>query len=348
MTAALAVRGGVERGTLALDVDLTVEPGGTLALLGPNGAGKTTVLRLVAGLTRLDHGQVTIGGAVVDEPATSSFTVPEARSVGVVFQDQLLFPHLDLTDNVGFGLRCQGRSRRDSRSAASVWLDRVGLGGMASARPGDLSGGQAQRVALARALAQEPVALLLDEPLGALDAVSRATVRRMLADIDLTTVLVTHDPVEARALADRVAVIEAGRLTQQGSPDEVATHPATPWVAGLLGINLIAGEARGTEVEVGGGGRLHLAEPNDGPVWVAFEPNAVVIHPERPAGSSRNVWRATVTEVTIEGDRARLLLSSPTEACALVTRGAVADLALAPGVEIWAAVKATELTVRPR
>ncbi len=347
MTAGVSVVGGVRRGTLTLDAELHVEAGRTLALLGPNGAGKTTMLRLVAGLTPLDRGRISIDGVVVDEPATATFAVAESRSVGYVFQEQLLFPHLDAVDNVAFGLRCRGRSRRDSRAAAARWLERVGLGEHAGARPRHLSGGQAQRVAVARALAPEPSVLLLDEPLAALDAVTRSTLRRLLADLEVTTVVVTHDPIEARALADRVAVLEAGRLTQEGSPDEVASHPATPWIAGLLGVNLVPGEAQGTDVSIDGGA-LHLAEPTDGPIWVAFEPNAVVVHPGRPAGSSRNVWRATVTEVTVEGDRARVLLSQPAGVAALVTRGSADELGLAPGVEVWAAVKATELAVRPR
>ncbi len=343
----VSIDGGVQRGALALDAELHVDAGRTLALLGPNGAGKTTVLRLVAGLTGLDRGRISIEGVVVDEPAAGTFAEPEVRSVGYVFQEQLLFPDLDVVDNIAFGLRCRGRSRRESRAEARGWLERVGLVDVADSRPSHLSGGQAQRVAVARALAPAPSVLLLDEPLTALDAVTRTTLRRMLADLDVTTVVVTHDPIEARALADRVAVLEAGRLTQQGSPDDVATHPATPWVAGLLGVNLVAGDARGTDVGIDSGA-LHLAEPADGPVWVAFEPNAVVLHPGRPAGSSRNVWPATVTEVTIEGDRARVLLSQPSGVAALVTRGSAVELALAPGVEVWAAVKATELAVRPR
>ncbi|HET8929259.1 MAG TPA: ABC transporter ATP-binding protein [Acidimicrobiales bacterium] len=210
-------------GTLDLAVDCTVGAGTTLAVVGPNGAGKTTLLRIVAGLLTLDAGHVRVGDAVWDAPAEGRWLAPEHRSVGFVFQDGVLFPHLSVGDNVAFGLRCRGVESARAAVVARDWLGRVGLADRFDARPGELSGGQAQRVALARALAYAPDVLLLDEPLSALDARVRGEMRAVLADHLAShagvRLLVTHDPTDARALGDRILVLEDGRVTQQGTPD---------------------------------------------------------------------------------------------------------------------------------
>src|SRR6185436_15911922 len=211
----------VVRGGFALDVALTVEAGETVAILGPNGSGKTTLLHALAGLVPLDKGDVHLDGDIFDDVAAGVSMVTEHRPVAVVFQDLLLFPHLSALENVAFGLRCRGQSAPGARHAAQIWLDRMGLGAFANARPPTLSGGQAQRVALARALAVQPKLLLLDEPLAAVDVQVRAQLRRdlrrHLASFDGVRVLVTHDPLEAFALADRVAVLEGGRVVQTGT-----------------------------------------------------------------------------------------------------------------------------------
>jgi molybdate transport system ATP-binding protein len=208
------------RGTLALDVAVEIADGEVLAVLGPNGAGKSTLLRVLAGLLPPDGGSVVLDGTEVWDGERH---VPaHRRDLGMVFQDYLLFPHLSVTDNVAFGLRTRGVRKPAARSAADRWLDRVGLAGLGSRRPGQLSGGQAQRAALARALVREPRVLLLDEPLSALDARTRLTVRaelrRHLGEFAGSTVLVTHDPVDAMALADRVVVVEDGSVVQEGTP----------------------------------------------------------------------------------------------------------------------------------
>lgn len=212
-------------GTFEMAVDLTVPPGTTVAVVGPNGAGKTTLLRAVAGLVPLDAGHLRVGGATWDEPATRCWVAPERRSVGFVFQERLLFPHLSVVDNVAFGLRAQGLGRRDARRVAHDWLERIGLGHRGDARPGDLSGGQSQRVALARALAIEPAVLVLDEPLVALDtdvhAEATALLTARFADHTGVRLLVTHDPSEALALADMVLVVEDGRMTQYAAPGQL-------------------------------------------------------------------------------------------------------------------------------
>src|SRR5690606_23995610 len=225
-----------------LDVSLRVAAGEVVALLGPNGAGKTTALRALAGLRPLDAGRIALGDTVLDDPAAGVFVPPDRRPVGVVFQDYLLFPHLSVMDNVAFGLRCRGARRAEARRAAVEWLDRVGLAAQAARRPRDLSGGQAQRVALARALAVHPRLLLLDEPLAALDArirlETRAHLQRRLRDQQAAPLLVTHDPLDAMVLADRVVVVEDGRVVQEGDAAEITRRPRTDYVARLAGLNL--------------------------------------------------------------------------------------------------------------
>ncbi len=212
----------------------------------------------------------------------------------MVFQDALLFPHLSVADNVAFGLRTRGVAKAAARTAATGWLARVGLDGLGDRRPAELSGGQAQRAALARALVVDPAVLLLDEPLSALDARTRLTVRaelrRHLADFPGSTVLVTHDPVDAMALADRVVVVEEGRIVQAGTPVDVARHPRTDYVARLVGLALLPGTGEGLRVRLDGGGVVAVAEEAVGPVFAAVRPESVALYLSRPDGSPRNVW----------------------------------------------------------
>src|SRR5262245_16350226 len=208
----LAAHVRIELDGFTLDVELAIAPGQTVAVVGPNGAGKTTLLRALAGLRGLSAGRIELDGTVYDDPDARIYVPPEARPVGVMFQDNLLFPHLTALENVAFGLRARGLSRREARQRAADWLQRVGLDGRTRARPRELSGGQAQRVALARALASDPAMLLLDEPLAALDATTRNEVRRDLRR-HLTTfrgvrVLITHDPIDAAVLADHMVVLD--------------------------------------------------------------------------------------------------------------------------------------------
>ena len=341
----------VRRDGFELDLGLEAAAGEVVALLGPNGAGKTTALRALAGLTALTRGRVAIDGAVIEDTATGRRTPTERRPIGMLFQDYLLFPHLSALDNVAFGLRCHGRPKAAARAEAARWLDRVGLGAQASARPAALSGGQAQRVALARALAPEPRLLLLDEPLAALDANTRLDVRTRLrhhlADFDGATLIVTHDPLDAMILADRLAVIEHGRLAQTGPPAEVARRPRTEYIARLVGLNLYRGAAAGHRVRLAGGAGITTAEAYDGPVFVAFPPSAVALYRTRPDGTPRNLWPVRVAGVESRGDYVRVDLGGPLDVAADITPAALADLALTAGSEVWAAVKATETHAYP-
>lgn len=342
----------VERGGFVLDVEVHADPGEVLAVLGPNGAGKTTVLRVLAGLLPLSAGRVCLDGDVLDDPAADVFVPPQARPAGVVFQDHLLFPHLTARDNIAFGLRCRGRHRTEARQAADGWLATMGIADLADRRPAALSGGQAQRVALARALAPGPRLLLLDEPLAALDASTRlevrAELRRHLVAYGGPTLVVTHDPIEAMVLADRLLIVEDGRLAQQGAPAEVARRPRTDYVARLVGLNLFRGHAHDGAVHLDGGGTLVVADrAAAGPALVAVRPSTVALHPEPPHGSPRNVVAGRVGGLEALGDRVRVAVDGTPPVLADVTAAAVADLRLTAGSLVWASVKATELEIYP-
>jgi molybdate transport system ATP-binding protein len=338
-------------GGLDLAADIEVGDGEVVALLGPNGAGKTTYLRAVAGLHPLDEGRIAVDGLVLDDPAAGIFVPTHDRPVGVTFQDHLLFPRMTVVDNVGFGLRARGHGRAAARAAALAVLDRVGMAAMARAKPRELSGGQSQRVALARALAIEPRVLLLDEPLAALDAQAklhvRAELRRHLATFHGARLLVTHDPVDALVLADRMVVLEGGRITQQGTTTEVARRPRSPYVAELVGVNLLSGTTAGEHtIRLAGGAELVVADPPpSAEVAVAVRPQAVTVHRHRPDSSARNTWPATVADLSADHDRVRVQLAGPVPLVAEVTPGAVADLELTPGAEVWISVKAVDLAV---
>jgi molybdate transport system ATP-binding protein len=340
------------RGAFELSLALTAGPGQVVAVLGPNGAGKTSLLRALAGLSPITAGHITLSGVPVDRPATSTFVPPDQRRVGLVFQNYRLFPHLDVRDNVGFAARAQGAGRQRSRAIAQPWLDRLDLVELAGRRPSQLSGGQAQRVALARALAADPGLLLLDEPLAALDAGARldlrSHLREYLAGFTGPVLLVTHDPLDAMVLADRIVVLERGRIVQDAPPATVARRPATQYVARLMGLNLYRGllGPDGT-VAVDGGGRLVVPEdPEFRPplrVLVGIRPSSISVHGRRPEHvSTRNVWAGTVAGLELLADRVRLQVEGEPTALVDITPAALADLALRPGSAVWLSAKATE------
>ena len=342
----------VDRGTFRLDLRLTIAAGEVVALLGPNGAGKTTALRALAGLLPITDGHVTLGGQSPRRPAASRmFVPPERRPIGVVFQDYLLFPHLTAEENIAFGPRCRGATRHDAHQTAVQWLGRVGLADLAHHKPRRLSGGQAQRVALARALAVDPTLLLLDEPLAALDARTRLDTRahlhRHLAEHPGATLLVTHDPLDALVLADRLVIIEAGHIVQEGDAATITAQPRTDYVARLVGLNLYRGKATGHTVTLDNAFVLTVADPVDGDVFVAFAPTAVALHTHQPDGSPRNTWPATVTGIQRHGDNLRIQLAGPIGLAADITPAAATHLRLAPGEPVWAAIKATETRAYP-
>jgi molybdate transport system ATP-binding protein len=342
---------GCQRGAFQLDASLHITAGEVVAVLGPNGAGKSTTLNLLAGLETLDHGSITLDGEVLDDPSTDMFVPPDKRPIGVVFQDYVLFNHLSAVDNVAFGLQAKGAKRRDARQTANVWLDRVGLEGRGSDRVTHLSGGQQQRVALARALAVEPRMLLLDEPLAALDAGTRSTVRRDLRrhlnDFAGVTVLVTHDPVDAFALADRVVILEEGRVAQEGTLHEVAARPKSNYVADLIDVNLLRGTLQNDTLVLATGVELHVATTGSGEHFAAIPTHGLTLHRERPEGSARNVWLSTVGELDERASRVRVRLDDPIALVAEITQASCRALDVRPGSTVWVSVKATEIVVYP-
>jgi molybdate transport system ATP-binding protein len=339
---------GLQLGNLDLEVELRVEPGEVVALLGPNGAGKSTLLRALAGLIAIDRGRISVDGDVYDDPAAGVLVPAERRAIGVVFQDYLLFGHLSAVENVAFGLRARGTPKSAARRTAAAWLGRVGLADHASVKPRALSGGQAQRVALARALATDPRLLLLDEPLAALDAGTRAGVRRdlrrHLASFDGMRVLVTHDPVDAYALADRVAILDAGRIVQVGTIDEVTAHPRSRYVADLVGTNLVTGDVAGGVLTTDSGQHVVIADAAAGSSFAVIRPQSIALSRLAPAGTSaRNVWPGTVADLDRLGDRVRVRVDGALPLTAEITAAALAGMDLRPGDDVWATAKATDI-----
>jgi molybdate transport system ATP-binding protein len=345
----LAATVAVRRGTFALDVALQAEDGEVVAVVGPNGAGKTTFLAALAGLVPLDDGEVVLDGEVLEDPSRGLRVPAARRPVAVVFQDGRLFPHLSATENVAFGLRARGCRRQEALERSRAWLDRVGVGDVVDQKPAELSGGEAQRVALARALVGGPRLLLLDEPLAAVDVTARASLRREVArelrDVAGTRLLVTHDAVDAMALADGLLILEGGRVVQEGTAADIRRHPRSRFAADLVGVNLFRGHASHGVLQVGGGGLVVAADAPDGDVFFLIHPRAVALHRRPPEGTPRNAWRSFAESVELTGDRARVEITGPVPLVAEVTPAAVDELRLTEGGEVWATVKATEVSV---
>jgi molybdate transport system ATP-binding protein len=341
---------GVDREDgFSLDVSLAIPPGRTVALLGPNGAGKSTVVGAIAGVIAIDRGSIELDGVTLDARSGDVFLPSEERNVGVMFQDHLLFAHMSVVDNIGFGLRSRGMPKGEAETLASEWCDRFDLSGLERRSTRELSGGQAQRVALARALATNPSVLLLDEPLAALDVTTRARARRVLLEhlrgFAGPRLLITHDPAEAFLLADEIHVIEDGAITQVGSAEEITRGPMTDYAADLAGTNLLRGDAAHGVVLVGDH-VIHVADtPRDGPALLTIHPRAISLHRQRPEGSPRNSWQATVTHIETMADRSRVSVSSPVPLTSEVTSEAVAVLGVEVGSTVWLSIKATEIGI---
>lgn len=337
-------------GGIEIDVQFVVPAGRCLALAGPSGAGKTTILRLLAGTVRPDRGKITHGEDVWVNTQEGTWWPPERRRCGYVFQDYALFPHLSAWRNVAYGLR--GRPRRGRRAAACALLERFGIAGLADARPASLSGGERQRVALARALAPRPAVLLLDEPLSALDARTRAGATRELAAIlrplDVPVVLVTHDFHEAALLGDEVGVIDDGGIIQQGSASELAAAPATAFVADFTGAVVLTGTVRPgggdlTVVDLDGGGVANTTDSGAGRVAVSVYPWEITLSrvPATSDESAQNRLTARIISVTRVGNRVRIGLAAGQPLVAEVTGKAADDLKLVVGRDVIASWKAT-------
>jgi molybdate transport system ATP-binding protein len=295
---------------------LTADRGEVVAVIGPNGAGKTTLLSALAGLVA-HEGSVSVNGRSWSDPPLEV----RRRRVGLVFQDQRLFPHLSALENVAFAARARGVAKADAQRRAREWLERCGVGELAERRPESISGGQAQRVAIARALAGDPVLLLLDEPFSSLDVSVASALRLELADhlaaYDGITVMVTHDAIDALTLADRVVVLDSGEVAQIGTPLEVAGQPRTEHVARLVGLNVL----------------------REGERFMAFSPAVVTVSLREPHDSARHRWPGVIAQAAPHGGFVRLLVTGTHDLIADVTAASTTELGLAPGREVWLSVK---------
>ncbi len=344
----LRVEAATRLGAFDLDVALEVGNGRCLALAGPSGAGKTSVLRVVAGLVRPERGRVQCGDEVWLDVERGVDVPPERRRVGYVFQEYALFGHLRVWQNVAYPLR--GVPRGERRARAMELLDRFGIARLADERPATLSGGERQRVAVARALARRPAALLLDEPLSALDTRSRAAAGRelgaVLAEAGVPALLVTHDFTEAALLGTRVGVIDGGRIVQEGTAAELAAAPASAFVADFTGAVVLTGTARRQEgltaVALDGGGVVLSTEPGEGEVAVSVYPWEIALEPagSERHGSAQNHLAVEVVSVTAVGNRVRVGLAAPQPLVAELSDASTHELGLAPGTPVVATWKA--------
>jgi molybdate transport system ATP-binding protein len=351
----------VRRGAFEVVASFACGAGETVALLGPNGAGKSSLVAALAGIEPVRAGRVALGDRTLDDPASGVHVPERRRPVGVVFQDLLLFPHMSALENVAFPLRARGVQAAEARDRARALLERLGVAHRSESRPSALSGGELQRVALARAMVHEPEMLLLDEPLSALDVRARSGVRdllrRELGAFAGVRVIVAHDPLDALSLADRVVILEEGRVTQAGPPEEIRAAPRTHYAAELVGVNFFRGALRplpdGAGRLVTESGELEVAlpaefDPARGDEVVAVLPPAdVSLHVEPPTGSARNSLRGRVLSIWVDGARARVRVSSSPPIVADVTVGSIQRLGIREGSDVWAAFKAVEVQVRP-
>ena len=345
----VALRAVVE--SRGVDIEFDIAAGEVLALLGPNGAGKSTALHVIAGLVRPDHGEVRVGQRLLTDTAAGVFVATHDRRVGLLLQDPLLFPHLNVTRNVAF-------APRSSRAAATHWLTEVDAAELAVRMPRQLSGGQAQRVALARALAAEPDVLLLDEPLAGLDVAAatamRRVLRRVLARDARAAVLITHDLLDVLTLADRVLVLEAGRIVESGPAATILATPRSRFGARFAGVNLVGGTADADGVLTTRWGTTWHGSPGADvaagePAVALFNPAAVAVYRDKPHGSPRNTVEVTVAELDSRGAVIRVRADEQPDGApglaADITAESVAELRLAPGDHVYFSVKAQEVTV---
>ena len=350
----LSVRVRKQLREFPLAIAFEARPAETLVIIGPSGCGKTTTLNLIAGLVEPDEGRIALGDRCLWDRAAQINVPAEKRQVGYVFQDFALFPHMTVADNVMYGLRCRGASRARALERAGEVLDLLGIGDLRHRRPAALSGGERQRVALARAIACDAEILLLDEPLGSLDAQTRNRVRgelhRMLRLVGQIAIMVTHDYIDALTFGDQICVLDRGQVLQIGSRDELLRRPKSQFVAELTGVNFFAGRIeRGpdggpTEVRVGDACFHAVCDDlDDGEAMVAFFPSDVTISRERPATSARNVFRAHVREIIHLGGKARVALDGSLPMCAEVAADTIDAMGLAQGDVVYASVKASAI-----
>ena len=339
------------------DVSLTVGPGETVAVMGPNGAGKSTLLNVIAGLLQPDSGRSELDGRTLFDLADgqSRWSAPHRRGTALLAQEPLLFPHLSVLENVAFGPRSAGAAKRASTASALHWLGEVEATDLQSRRPAELSGGQAQRVAVARALAADPGLLLLDEPMAALDIHAAPLLRRLLKRVlaDRRAIVITHDPLDALMLADRVVILENGRISEDGPARDVLQRPRSRFAAGLAGLNFVTGQITGHGLKAGA---LNLYGQHDdlpGPLptgqpgVAVFPPSADSVFLTEAHGSPRNSFAVAITDLEPHGDGIRVRAGKGGLLSADITTAAAADLGLTPGMQVYFVVKAGAVAIYP-
>ena len=330
----------LNRDSLTLDVELQLQHGEVIAVLGPNGAGKTSLLHALLGWLELESGWIMVDGEVIDSPDTDSYVPPQHRPFGMVFQDGLLFPHMSVEKNILFGA---GKDFNLKPLAESLQANEL-----LAKFPSELSAGERQRAAIARSLAARPKVLFLDEPFSALDIQGKRRGRSLLKEALAIGVsgclMVTHDLVDAFTLADRVMIIEGGKLTQFDVPDRIRSRPGSEWIADLVGWNYYEGIGEGSVVTLPHGTTIFTAQDDlDGPTSISINPASVSIFKSQPSGSPRNSWLSSIQNIEILDGRARVSLVGEIDICADITTAAANELRQSISSEVWVSVKATEV-----
>lgn len=330
----------LNRDSLTLDVELQLQHGEVIAVLGPNGAGKTSLLHALLGWLELESGWIMVDGEVIDSPDTDSYVPPQHRPFGMVFQDGLLFPHMSVEKNILFGA---GKDFNLKPLAESLQANEL-----LAKFPSELSAGERQRAAIARSLAARPKVLFLDEPFSALDIQGKRRGRSLLKEALAIGVsgclIVTHDLVDAFTLADRVMIIEGGKLTQFDVPDRIRSRPGSEWIADLVGWNYYEGIGEGSVVTLPHGTTIFTAQDDlDGPTSISINPASVSIFKSQPSGSPRNSWLSSIKNIEILNGRARVSLVGEIDICADITTAAANELRQSISSEVWVSVKATEV-----
>jgi len=335
----LQLNGSLDLEHFTLKVKLQIDKNETVSLLGPNGSGKSTLLRLICGLEKLTAGNLRINKNIVDSENT--FLHSRFRNIGWVPQNQMLFDHLTVKQNIEF-------SPNSSKKDVSELIELFDLEHVQNKKAGNCSGGESQRVAITRAIASKPQVLLLDEPSTGLDEKSKQTIHRYLkTQKRVATLLITHDPLEAASLSERLIILEKGEITQSGTPDEVRNSPATPYSASLVGLNFVHALADGLVAMTNKGVELILSESIQGQVNIVIPPKSIALYREKPIGSPRNVLKAKILEINHVGGNVRINLDGELNFIAEITNNAFKVLNLHKGDEVWAAFKATELITTP-
>ena len=330
----------LNRDSLTLDVELQLQHGEVIAVLGPNGAGKTSLLHALLGWLELESGWIMVDGEVIDSPDTDSYVPPQHRPFGMVFQDGLLFPHMSVEKNILFGAGKDFNLKPLEESLQSNEL--------LAKFPSELSAGERQRAAIARSLAARPKVLFLDEPFSALDIQGKRRGRSLLKEALAIGVsgclIVTHDLVDAFTLADRVMIIEGGKLTQFDVPDRIRSRPGSEWIADLVGWNYYEGIGEGSVVTLPHGTTIFTAQDDlDGPTSISINTASVSILKSQPSGSPRNSWLSSIQNIEILDGRARVSLVGEIDICADITTAAANELRQSISSEVWVSVKATEV-----